>query len=170
VLGPVADGRGVLASAFFTDTTNYDAVRLRGGGSSFPYAGKSDPAAGPNPGFMDMNSVVTWKQVVTHLPPTVRRACSQAGWSTDDVDLFVFHQANFEIINYVMKKMRVPMSHTFTNVQEIGNTGAASIPVALADAVAAGRLSPGDRVVLAGVGAGFGFGAVCMIWDGETRE
>ncbi len=169
VLGPVPGGRGVQASAFFTDTPNYDAVRLRGGGSSFPYARRSTAIPGRDPGFMDMNSLVTWKQVVTHLPPTVRRACAQVGWSTDEVDLYIFHQANFEIINYVMKKMRVPMSHTFTNVQEIGNTGAASIPIALADAVAAGLLSPGNRVVLAGVGAGFGFGAICMIWDGGER-
>ena len=79
----------------------------------------------------------------------------------------VFHQANLEIISYVMRKMRIPMSRTFTNVQEIGNTGAASIPIALADAVAAGTLWSGARVVLAGVGAGFGFGATCLVWDGE---
>jgi 3-oxoacyl-[acyl-carrier-protein] synthase-3 len=166
VLGPVAAGRGVQASAFFSDTSNYESVRLRGGGSGFPYATRATENGDRNPGFMDQNSLVTWKQVVTHLPPTVRRVCAEAGWSTDDVDLFVFHQANFEIISYVMRKMRLPMSRTFTNVQEIGNTGAASLPIALADAVAAGLLSPGSRVVLAGVGAGFGFGAMCMVWNG----
>ena len=169
VLGPVLGGRGVQASAFFADTSNYDSVRLRGGGSRFPYAMRATESPGRDPGLMDMNGLATWKQAVTHLPPTIRRACDEAGWSTDDVDLYIFHQANLEIISYVMKKMRVPMSRTFTNVQEIGNTGAASIPIALADAVAAGVLSPGSRVVLAGVGAGFSFGATCLIWDGEQR-
>ena len=61
--------------------------------------------------------------------------------------------------------MRIPMSRTYTNVQEIGNAGAASIPIALADAAAAGLLSTGSRVVLAGVGAGFTFGATCLIWE-----
>jgi 3-oxoacyl-[acyl-carrier-protein] synthase-3 len=167
VLGPVLAGRGVQASAFFADTSNYDSVRLRGGGSSFPYALRATASPGRDLGLMDMNGLATWKQAVTHLPPTIRRACAEAGWSTDDVDLFIFHQANLQIISYVMKKMRVPMSRTFTNVQEIGNTGAASIPIALADAVAAGMLAPGSRVVLAGVGAGFSFGATCWIWDGD---
>jgi 3-oxoacyl-[acyl-carrier-protein] synthase-3 len=167
VLGPVLGGRGVQASAFFADTSNYDSVRLRGGGSSFPYAMRAAASPGGDPGLMDMNGLATWKQAVTHLPPTIRRACNEAGWSTDDVDLYIFHQANLQIISYVMKKMRVPMSRTFTNVQEIGNTGAASIPIALADAVAAGMLVPGSRVVLAGVGAGFSFGATCWIWDGD---
>lgn len=169
VLGPVPGERGVQASAFFADTSNYDSVRLRGGGSAFPYARRTPQSPGRGPGLMDMNGLATWKQAVTHLPTTVRRACHEAGWSPDEVDLFVFHQANLEIIGYVMKKMRLPMSRTFTNVQEIGNTGAASIPIALADAAAAGLLSPGSRVVLAGVGAGFGFGAICLIWDGEQR-
>jgi 3-oxoacyl-[acyl-carrier-protein] synthase-3 len=57
------------------------------------------------------------------------------------------------------------MERTYTNVQDIGNAGAASIPIALADAVAAGRLAAGHRVVLAGVGAGFTFGATCLTWD-----
>lgn len=169
VLGPVSEGRGVQASAFFADTSNYETVRLRGGGSSFPYASRAVESPSRNPGFMEMNGLATWKQAVTHLPPTVRRACEGAGWSTDDVDLFIFHQANYQIISYVMKKMRLPMTRTFTNVQEIGNAGAASMPIALADAVAAGLLSPGSRVILAGVGAGFGFGAISLIWDAEER-
>ena len=114
---------------------------------------------------MEMSGLATWKQAVTHLPGTVRRACEAAGWTPDDVDLLIFHQANLQIISYVMAKMRIPMSKTFTNVQEIGNAGAASIPIALADAVAAGNLTTGDRLVLAGVGAGFTFGATCWVWE-----
>ena len=166
VLGPVASGRGIHASAFFADTSNCESVRLRGGGSRFPYARRDETRADPNPGWMEQNGVATWKQAVTHLPPTIRRACAAAGWSPEDVDLFVFHQANLQLISYLMRKMRIPPARTFTNVEEIGNTGAASIPIALADAVAAGRLAPGSRVVLAGVGAGFTFGATCLTWDG----
>ena len=94
VLGPVLGGRGVQASAFFADTSNYDSVRLRGGGSRFPYAMRATESPGRDPGLMDMNGLATWKQAVTHLPPTIRRACEEAGWSTDDVDLYIFHQAN----------------------------------------------------------------------------
>jgi 3-oxoacyl-[acyl-carrier-protein] synthase III len=166
VLGPVRAGRGVVGSAFFADTSNFESVRLRGGGSCFPYGtGNADPQAA----VMEMNGLATWKQAVTHLPATVRRACEAAGWATDDVDLFIFHQANLELITYLMKKMKVPVERTFTNVQEIGNAGAASISIALADAVRASRLSDGQKVVLAGVGAGFTFGAVALIWDGRDH-
>lgn len=167
VLGPVTGGRGIISSAFFADTSNFESVRLRGGGSRFPYGiGEADPKAA----VMEMNGLATWKQAVTHLPSTVRRACESAGWSTDDVDLFVFHQANLELITYLMKKMRVPVERTFTNVQDIGNAGAASISIALADAVRAGRLSAGQKVILAGVGAGFTFGALGLIWSGPENE
>jgi 3-oxoacyl-[acyl-carrier-protein] synthase-3 len=166
VLGPVREGRGIQSSAFFADTSNFDSVRLRGGGSAFPYAARGSGHQGRDPGLMEQNGLATWKQAVTHLPGVVRKACAAAGWAPTEVDLFVFHQANLQIISYVMQKMRIPLDRTFTNVQDIGNAGAASIPIALADAVAAERLAPGDRVVLAGVGAGFGFGATCLTWDG----
>ena len=166
VLGPVRDGRGVQGAAFHADTSNLETVRLRGGGSRHPY-GSGWPDEERDPHFMEMNGLATWKQAVTHLPGTVRRACEASGWSTDDVDLFVFHQANLQLITYVMQKMRVPLTRTYTNVADIGNSGAASIPIALADAVAAGRLGDGDRLLLAGAGAGFGFGASCWVWDAE---
>jgi 3-oxoacyl-[acyl-carrier-protein] synthase-3 len=165
VLGPVSAGRGILASAFFTDSSNYESVRLRGGGSQFPYGAASGTAGTKNPGLMEMNGLATWKQAVTHLPPTIRRACEKTGWSPRDVDLFVFHQANLQVINYTLQKMGVPVSRTFTNVEDVGNAGAASIPIALSDALAQGRLSPGQRIVLAGVGAGFNFGATCAVWE-----
>jgi len=166
VLGPVARDRGVRSSAFFADTSNFESVRLRGGGSAFPYAARGSRDGGRDPGLMEQNGLATWKQAVTHLPGVIRKACATADWEPGDVDLFVFHQANLQIISYVMQKMRIPMDRTFTNVQDIGNAGAASIPIALADAVAAGKLEPGHRVVLAGVGAGFNFGAMCLTWDG----
>jgi 3-oxoacyl-[acyl-carrier-protein] synthase-3 len=164
VLGPVAENRGVQASAFHADSSNAEAVRLRGGGSRFPYPAGGLPSEN-GLGWMEQNGLATWKQAVTHLPGTVRRACDLAGWELDSVDLFVFHQANLQLITYVMAKMKVPMSRTFTNVENLGNTGSASIAIALADAAREGMLSTGDRVVLAGVGAGFTFGATCWVWE-----
>jgi 3-oxoacyl-[acyl-carrier-protein] synthase-3 len=106
---------------------------------------------------------------VTHLPGTVRRACDASGWDLESVDLFVFHQANLQLITYIMAKMKVPMSRTFTNVEHLGNTGSASIAIALADAARTGMLSTGSRVVLAGVGAGFTFGATCWVWEDNAK-
>ena len=83
VLGPVGDGRGVQASAFHADTSNFESVRLRGGGSSYPYGGRAT-LTDTSPDAMEMNGLATWKQAVTHLPGTIRRACEAAGWAPDD--------------------------------------------------------------------------------------
>jgi 3-oxoacyl-[acyl-carrier-protein] synthase III len=166
VLGPVEDGRGVQASAFHADTSNVESVRVRGGGSRYPFAAAATVAES-GLGWMEMRGIVTWKQAVTHLPGTIRRACEASSWTTDSVDLLVFHQANLQLITYIMAKMRIPAERTFTNVATVGNAGSASIPIALADAADRGLLARGDRVVLAGVGAGFTFGATCWIWEGD---
>ncbi len=162
VLGRCEPDKGILASAFFTDSSNFEAVRLRGGGSSFPMNGRAfDPAVD----LMEMNGLATWKQAITHLPPTIRRACSKAGIDPKGLDFLVFHQANFRLIEYIMKKMGFDPSLTYTNVEEIGNTGAASLPIALSEAVAKGHIKSGDHVALAAVGAGFNFAASVWRWD-----
>jgi 3-oxoacyl-[acyl-carrier-protein] synthase-3 len=165
VIGRVGEGKGVQASAFFTDTQNYESVRLRGGGSSYPYARATVDPDRKGLGYMDMNGLATWKQAVTHLPSTIRRACELSGIGVADVDHFVFHQANMNLIQYAMQKMRVPVERAFINVHEVGNTGAASLPLALSQCVRSGRIERGHKVVLAGVGAGFNFGASVWIWD-----
>jgi 3-oxoacyl-[acyl-carrier-protein] synthase-3 len=162
VLGRGAPGQGILGSAFHTDSSNFEAVRLRGGGSSFPTHGHSfDPTVD----FMEMNGLATWKQAITHLPPTIRKACAKAGVDAKQLDFLVFHQANLRLIEYVMKKMGLAQSRTYTNVQEIGNSGAASLPIALSEAVARGLIKDGDLVALAAVGAGFNFAASVWRWN-----
>jgi 3-oxoacyl-[acyl-carrier-protein] synthase-3 len=162
VLGRRAPDSGILASAFFTDSSNYEAVRMRAGGSSFRSLGAA-PAR--EVAFMELNGLATWKQAITHLPPVIRKACAKAGVGLGDVDFFVFHQANYNLIEYIVRKMGVGLSRTYTNVQEIGNTGAASVAIALSEATSKGCVRPGDLVVLAAVGAGFNFGASVWRWD-----
>jgi 3-oxoacyl-[acyl-carrier-protein] synthase-3 len=162
VLGHVDAGSGILASAFHTDSSNYEAVRLRGGGASFPNNGRLfDPAVD----LMEMNGIATWKQAITHLPPTIRKACEKAGVGVKEVDFLVFHQANLRLIEYLVRKMGFNMSQTYTNVAEVGNSGAASLAIALSEAVRAGHIERGARVVLAGVGAGFNFAASIWRWS-----
>ena len=114
---------------------------------------------------MELNGIATWKQAITHLPPTIRSACAKADVDLSDTQFFVFHQANFNLIDYLMKKMRREMSSTFTNVERIGNTGAASVPMALSEAMDADLLPVGELVALAAVGAGFNFGVSVWRWS-----
>jgi len=161
VLSRCAVGKGVMSSAFHTDSANYDAVRLRGGGSSHPLR---DREYEPSVDLMEMNGIATWKQAITHLPNVIRKACAKSGVDPKEVDFLIFHQANLKMIDYIVRKMGYSMEKTFTNVQEIGNTGAASVGIALSEAVQFGHLKEGQLVVLAAVGAGFNFGASVWRW------
>jgi 3-oxoacyl-[acyl-carrier-protein] synthase-3 len=157
---------GILASAFFTDSTNYEAVRMRGGGSSFPLGRPFDPAVD----FMEMNGIATWKQAITHLPRVIKQACEKSRVDLKSVDFFLFHQANLNMIGYIIRKMGFDLSRTYTNVEEIGNSGAASLAIALSEAVERNALKDGDIVVMAAVGAGFNFGANLWRWTAPNKK
>jgi len=86
------------------------------------------------------------------------------GFKASDVDLFIPHQANLRIIEAAAKRVELPMDRVFVNVDRYGNTGAASVYVALEEAVSAGRLRPGDLVLMAAFGGGFTWGAVLIRW------
>ena len=154
-------GSGVIASAFHTDSSNYEAVRVRGGGSTWT---RPDRAFDEAIDTMELNGIATWKQAITHLPGAIKKALRKSGLDQKDVDFFVFHQANLRLIEYLVRKMGADMGSTFTNVQRIGNTGAASVPIALSEAVEQGRMDADDTVVIAAVGAGFNFGASVWRW------
>lgn len=161
ILGRVPDGYGVLSNEVFTNPVVFEAVRLRGGGSSHPMR-PDNVHQGLQ--YYEMNGLEVWKQVVQFQPRVIRRVLEKIGKTTADVDFFIFHQANLRLIEFLMAKMKQPMSRTFTNVAEIGNTADASLAIALADAVQAGRIKRGDLVVISGVGAGFTFGATALRW------
>lgn len=167
VLTRAEEGKGIMASAFFTDSSNYEAVRMRGGGSSFNL---KDRTWDPSVDYMEMNGIATWKQAITHLPTVIRKACSKSGVDLKEIDFLIFHQANLNMIEYVVRKMGFGLDKTFTNVQEIGNTGAASVGIALSEAVSKGLLKNDQLVVLAAVGAGFNFGASIWRWSMPTRK
>jgi 3-oxoacyl-[acyl-carrier-protein] synthase-3 len=157
---------GIMSSAFHTDGSNYEAVRMRGGGSSHGRVGREfDPAID----YMEMNGIATWKQAITNVPKAIKRACEKSGVAVDQVDFFLFHQANYNMIEYIVRKMRADMSKTHTNVREVGNTGAASPAIVLSEAVEQGLLKNGDLLVMAAVGAGFNFGASVWRWHMPDR-
>jgi len=160
-------GMGIMASAFHTDTSNFEAVRMRGGGSSFT---SKDRPWNPEVDYMEMNGIATWKQAITHLPTVIRKACAKSGIDPKEVDFLIFHQANLKMIEYVVRKMGYGLEKTFTNVEEIGNTGAASVGIALSEAVSKGCMKDGQLVVLAAVGAGFNFAASVWRWHMPIRK
>ncbi|MBV8645101.1 MAG: ketoacyl-ACP synthase III [Candidatus Eremiobacteraeota bacterium] len=153
VLGRVPPGYGFLAHEVSSQTRAYESVRLRRGANE-----NGERRA------IEMNGMDVWKQVAQHQPGSVRRAVEKAGLTLRDVDFYIFHQANLHLITYLMSRLGARPERTYTNVERIGNTAEASIPIALTEAVEQKKIAHGDVVVLSGVGAGFTFGASVLRW------
>jgi 3-oxoacyl-[acyl-carrier-protein] synthase III len=115
-----------------------------------------------------MDGHVTFNAAVGALVDSTRGACERAGVELDDVDLFVFHQANGRITRAVSERLELPAERLADYVADMGNTSAASIPLALAAARDDDRLHAGDTVVVAAVGAGFTWGASVLRWSGSS--
>ncbi len=112
----------------------------------------------------------TYRFATRTLASTALAAASKAGLGASDVDLFVPHQANIRIIEAVAKGLNLPMERMFVNLDRYGNTSAASVPIALAEAVNEGRVAVGDKLVLVAFGAGFTSGAVAFEWTADPAR
>jgi 3-oxoacyl-[acyl-carrier-protein] synthase-3 len=111
---------------------------------------------------MDGRAVFTW--AVSTLCDTVQDVLGSAGLSPADVDLYVPHQANLRIIHAALDVLGVPRGAVFTNIERYGNTSAASVPLALDEALAADRVRRGDHLILSGFGAGLTWGTALWRW------
>ena len=95
---------------------------------------------------------------------TIRAVVAAAGLTVEDLDLVVLHQANVRILDAAAEQLGIDRSKMFVNLDRYGNTSAGSIPLALDEAMQAGRIQPGDRVLVSGFGAGLTWGTVIIEW------
>ncbi len=99
------------------------------------------------------------------VPKCVNDTLEKASMTTDDIDLFVFHQASKLVFDSIIRRLKLPEEKVFNNLAQVGNTVSASIPIALKDASDAGKLKAGDKVMLVGFGVGYSWGACFMTWS-----
>ena len=127
---------------------------------------EAGPETGRNAGYpyVRMNGQEVYKFAVRTVPKCISQALEQAQWQPQDISLFLLHQANQRIIEAVAKRLKQPMEKFPVCLEECGNISAASVPVLLDRVNKAGRLKRGDRIVLAGFGAGLTWGAVALNW------
>jgi 3-oxoacyl-[acyl-carrier-protein] synthase-3 len=117
--------------------------------------------------FIRMEGKETYRFATRTLASTALESIRRAGLQSDDIDLFIPHQANIRIIEAVAKGLGLPMDKFFINLDRYGNTSAASVPIALAEAVNQGRIAVGDRVCMVAFGAGFTSAAVTLEWTAD---
>ena len=112
--------------------------------------------------FMEGQTV--FKSAVKKFPEVIREALTTSGYTTDDVNLVIPHQANLRISQFVQKLLRLRDDQMFNNIQKYGNTTAASIPIALTEALEQGKVKEGDLLVIAAFGSGFTWGSALIRW------
>lgn len=140
-----------------------DLITVRAGGSRLPDRSAVTDQADL---WFSMQGRLVYRHAVRRMAGASRAALERAGWTVDDVDLLVAHQANLRILETVGDELGITGGKVFANVAEVGNTVGASIPLALRDAVRAGVLREGHRVLLTAFGGGVTWGAGTLVWPG----
>jgi 3-oxoacyl-[acyl-carrier-protein] synthase-3 len=160
VLQPAEPGDGILHIDWRTDGSLAELIAMPGGGCKYPPHSRESIDQGLP--FITMRGNETFKVAVRAMTELSQDLLGRAGITTDDLDLFITHQANLRIIQAVGARLKLRDEQVFTNVQHVGNTSAASIPLAMAEAVEQGRLKRGDLLMATAFGGGLTWGSMLM--------
>lgn len=161
VLEATEEDRGIIDADLYSDGQYADLLHMPAGGSRGPATVETIEARGH---FAKMKGSEVFKVAVRMFEESTVQLLHRHGFTAADVNLFIPHQANLRIIEAAVKRVGLPMDRVFVNIDRYGNTGAASVYVALAEAATAGRLRRGDLVLLAAFGGGFAWGAALLRW------
>ncbi|MBI5191415.1 MAG: ketoacyl-ACP synthase III [Nitrospirae bacterium] len=161
VLGPGEDGRGILSTHLHTDGSMSDLLYVPGGGSRNPATHES---IDQRLHYIKMRGNETFKVAVRALEEVVVEAIEANGLKPADIDVLVPHQANLRIIQATAKRLDMPMSKVVVTLHKYGNTSAASVPMALDEAVKDGRITPGKLVLLEAFGGGLTWASALIRW------
>jgi len=161
VLGPVENGRGFRSFELGANGAGGDLLKVCGGGSRMPASAES---VADKQHFIRMEGREVFKFAVRIMGNAAEEALRKAGLEKSDIDLLVPHQANIRIIESALNRLDLPEEKCMVNLDKYGNVSAASIPLALAEAVEENRLKEGDCLVLVGFGGGLTWGASVLVW------
>jgi 3-oxoacyl-[acyl-carrier-protein] synthase-3 len=158
---------GLLGFQLFSDGTGEEGIIIPGGGTAHPATAQS-VAEGRH--FLRMAGKEVYRYATRQLADSTHAALADAGLGVKDVDLFLYHQANLRILETVRDLLGVPAEKVYVNIDRYGNTSAASVPMALVEAVAAGRVKEGDRILMGAFGAGYTAGAAVVEWTADPTR
>ena len=167
VLSASDEPGGGLGIEMTTEPQGAYMIWLPAGGAKSPPSAET-VARGEH--YVRMEGKETYRFATRTLATTALTSIEKAGLKPSDIDLFIPHQANIRIIEAVAKGLDLPMERMFVNLDKYGNTSAASVPIALAEAVNEGRVKVGDRIVIVAFGAGFTSGAVTIEWTADPAR
>ena len=162
VLQPTKGDHGILGSVMKSNGNYHDFISMPGGGSDHP---ANDPKTIEQKlPFIRMRGNETFKVAVKAMTDVTQELLTEQGFTHEEIDLFIPHQANLRIIDAVGERMKIDPAKVYKNVDRFGNTSAASIPIALEECVREGRIKTGDLVLMTAFGAGLVWGSVLVRW------
>jgi 3-oxoacyl-[acyl-carrier-protein] synthase III len=167
VLSASEEPGGSLGIELTTEPQGAYMIWLPAGGAKSP---PSPETIARGEHYIRMEGNQTYRFATKTMATTALESVRKAGLDPSDIDLFIPHQANIRIIEAVAKGLDLPMDRMFVNLDKYGNTSAASVPIALAEAVNEGRVKVGDNVVIVAFGAGFTSGAVTINWTADPAR
>ncbi|MDQ2935569.1 MAG: ketoacyl-ACP synthase III [Chloroflexota bacterium] len=168
VILSASDGPGgLLGFEMFSDGTGWDGIIVPAGGSACPASPQTSADGGH---FIHMAGRDVYRYATRQLAESAGAAVRNAGLTIESIDQFVFHQANLRIIENVQKQLGIPSEKVYLNLEKYGNTSAASVPMALVEAVAEGRIKEGDRILMAAFGSGYTAGAAVVEWTADPTR
>ncbi len=150
---------GMIGSVLGCDAEARQTLRVRGFGCSYSNVGVTFGDT-----LWDFDGQAIFKRAVQHMSQASARVLAEAGLTSDDVDLVVPHQANLRIIEAVAKYANVPMEKVIVTVSKYGNMSAATVPVALVEALELGRIKPGDNILMPAFGGGLTYCSLLVRW------
>lgn len=153
--------RGILSTHLHADGSLWDLICVPGGGSKFP---PSKDVLHKRLNFLKMRGNETFKVAVRSLEEAAREALQANQVKVKDIDHVIPHQANLRIIQSVAQRLGIPMEKMIVNLERYGNTSAASIPIALDEAVRTGRIKQGDLILMEAFGGGLTWGSALIRW------
>ncbi|HUF03938.1 MAG TPA: beta-ketoacyl-ACP synthase III [Aridibacter sp.] len=159
VLGPVEDGKGILATKILSDGNYEERLYARGGGTKL---GTTHETIDSKEHYFKMRGNEIFKVAVRNMSGISKEMLDRAGLTVEDVDLVIPHQANQRITDAVAKKLGVDPEKVYSNIDRMGNTSSASIPIALDEVMQSGRVKEGDVVLLTAFGGGITWGATVI--------
>jgi 3-oxoacyl-[acyl-carrier-protein] synthase-3 len=153
--------QGLLSFSLGADGSGGDLLSRPAGGSRMAFSTEAMDK-GLHYMYMDGRAVFRWACDI--LTDTIQDVLKDVGLKPNDIDLYLPHQANIRIINASIDALKIPRAKVFNNLDRYGNTSAGSIPIALDEAMKAGRVRPGELALLSGFGAGLTWGTAVMRW------
>jgi 3-oxoacyl-[acyl-carrier-protein] synthase-3 len=168
LVGPSPSSVGFVDFDLATSGKNYDRFWIPAGGYRLPRSPETSvPQADANGNVrtkndIHMDGMGVWAFINSFVPGQVRNLLKRNGRTTEDVDLYLFHQASRMTLDSLVRLLALRSEQVFGNLETVGNTVSSSLPILLKDAQAAGRIRPGDVLVLAGFGVGLSSGALLM--------